>query len=45
MTNRIKLPDDPVAALHKIADFLDENMELKGHIYPDGADRRSFTGL
>ncbi len=37
-------PEDPVAALRKIAEFLDENMDLKGHRYPDDADKRSFTG-
>jgi len=43
-TKHFILPNDPVEALHKIADFLDENMKLKGCRYPDNSDKKSFIG-
>ena len=39
------LPEDPVEALHKIADFLDENMKLKGCRYPDNSDKKFYRVL
>ena len=42
--NHITLPDDPIEALHVISSFINKNMELKGHRYPDGADKKSFVG-
>lgn len=43
MAEPIWLSDDPAKALLEIAEFID-SMELTGHRYPDGADKRAFAG-
>lgn len=40
---RISLPDDPRKALIELADFIN-TMTRASHRYPDGADKREFTG-
>ncbi len=40
---QISLSDEPNKALIELANFID-TMNLPGHQYPDGADKREFTG-
>jgi hypothetical protein len=43
-SKRFVLSDDPVEALHQIGTFIDENMRIKGRLFPADVDRRKVEG-